>query len=145
MAVGATVYGGVLLRGVVSAVGGGTVALEAELKPAGTAFDGTATVIGDPVSSGSSAELSVEGLDPGSYHWRARALPDEGAAGAWIHYGANPEPSGVDFAVSDGSPPPPNAAPAMPAGVEARTEPGGVLLDSGKGVAGIDTVILPKM
>ncbi len=70
------------------------VRLQVEVKPVGSAFDGTGVVTGAAVASGSTGSASVTGLTPGvGYHWRARAVDDTGRSSSWVSYGNNAETS----------------------------------------------------
>lgn len=72
---------------------GQAVQVEFELEPAGAPFDGTGTQLG--AMSAVFAGLS----NATAYPWRARAVDALNAASAWVSFGGNPEPSGVDFQV----------------------------------------------
>jgi len=89
-------------RGTVTA-SSGTLGLEVEMKPLGTAFTGTGTVSSATTfASGSAITLNVPGLtDQTSYHWRARAISGTLLPSPWVSFGANAE-GAVDFSV-DGS------------------------------------------
>lgn len=98
------------------------VAIEFELKPIGTVFDGGATLMSSPVAGGQVASVSVGGLAAARYHWRSR-LRFKTGAGRWIPFGANGEWA-ADFVVPDGGGP-------MDGGF--RTD-AGVVLDAGAAV-----------
>jgi hypothetical protein len=78
----------------------GTVGMEVEAKPVGTAFTGTGTFSAPTTSaSGTSFVIPVTGLVSGTaYHWQARALSSVGGPSAWVSFGANAE-SETDFSV----------------------------------------------
>jgi hypothetical protein len=78
---------------------GDQLRLEVEVRPVGTAFSGP-THSSAAVMDGGALQVQVGPL-PGatSYHWRARAVDQTGAAGSWVSYGGNPE-SAADFTVA---------------------------------------------
>lgn len=89
----------VVLKGTVSISGGGQGRLEVELKPVGTAFDGTGLLRSPAVASGATAQVTVAGLSRDRrYHWRARSVDSANATSAWVSFGANAE-SSTDFRV----------------------------------------------
>ncbi len=93
----------VVLKGSVSDPDGNQVQLQVEVKPVGTAFDGTGTVTGGLVTSGQTASATVSGLTRGTnYHWRARTVDSNGGASAWVSYpSASPNSeSATDFSVT---------------------------------------------
>ena len=94
VAPGATVNGtSILLRAMVSDPDlGDLLHLEAEVRPAGTAFTGPNVPDGPVVGNGQTAYLSVGGLIDGTtYHWRVRARDNTGRSGAWVAFGGNPD------------------------------------------------------
>ncbi|MDJ0767111.1 MAG: filamin/ABP280 repeat domain-containing protein, partial [Myxococcota bacterium] len=77
-----------------------SLSLEVELRPVGTAFNGTATSESPRFANGQIAVLRISGLsDDTQYHWQARAVDTRGAAGPWSAFGGNAE-SEADFSVS---------------------------------------------
>ncbi len=92
---------------------GDSIAIEAEVKLVGVAFDGTGTVTGTGVASGATAQVTVTGLTNAAYHWRVRAVDAASATSSWISYPTpvpnteNPptNPAATDFSVNLGSPP----------------------------------------
>ena len=76
-----------------AAFGATQAGLQVELRPIGTAFDGTPTHESAMVASGSTASVTASALAAGGYHWRARVKSDTGALGAWTNFGANGESS----------------------------------------------------
>jgi hypothetical protein len=106
---GATNETTVVVKATVSdADAGNTVRLEVEAKPIGTDFDGTGTVTGSLVASGSTASATLSGLTASViYHWRARSIDSQGATSDWASFGGNAE-SSADFSVDQTAP----AAPA---------------------------------
>jgi len=87
----------------------GTLGLEVEVKPLGTAFTGTGTVSSATTfASGSAITLNVPGLtDQTSYHWRARAISGTLQPSPWVSFGANAE-SDVDFSADSSTTNPPS-------------------------------------
>jgi len=52
-----------------------TVKLEVEVKPLGTPFNGSGLVSGSLVANGTTASMTVNGLNGAvSYHWQARSV-----------------------------------------------------------------------
>ncbi|MGB9618922.1 MAG: carboxypeptidase regulatory-like domain-containing protein, partial [Armatimonadota bacterium] len=51
------------------------------------------------VASGEQASVSVFGLIPGHYHWRARSVDEHGLVSAWVEFGGNAT-SAVDFSIT---------------------------------------------
>lgn len=128
----------VTLKGIVTAQSG-TVGLEVEVKPLGSAFTGTGT-ISSPTTfpSGSEIGVTVTGLSNlTAYHWRARALNSILAPSSWVSFGGNAETE-RDFSVDTGTTSPPAAlaqaqesgAPPVPLGGGAR---GGIRLSATNG------------
>jgi hypothetical protein len=74
-----------------------TSQLQVEVKPLATPFNAaTGMYLGNAVPSGSSSEVTVTGLLPGDYHWRARAVPSTGQPGPWVEF----DPAaGADFTI----------------------------------------------
>lgn len=76
--------------------------LEIELVLAGIAFTNTAAPVSQTsiaVPSGTNASVSVGGQFDGAYHWQIRSTDDRGASSAWVAFGGNPDPSGIDFII----------------------------------------------
>ncbi|HZE97387.1 MAG TPA: hypothetical protein VE981_10205 [Planctomycetota bacterium] len=86
----------------------GTVGMEAEVKPLGTAFDGLGTFSSATTfASGTAVSVNVTGLiNLTSYHWRARAISATLPASNWAIFGNNAE-SAVDFSVDNSTNGPP--------------------------------------
>jgi hypothetical protein len=97
----------VVFAGTVSDTDAGQKArLQVEVKPVGTAFTGTVSCQSALVPSGTATSCSVSGLTAGTgYHWRLRAVDNQGGASAWASYATNAEDA-EDFIV--------DAAPAVP-------------------------------
>ena len=77
---------------------GDTVKLEFEVKPVGTAFDGSTGVYPTALmTSGFTGSVSVN-LPRGSYHWQARTVDRGGNQSAWVSFGGNAETS-ADFKI----------------------------------------------
>ncbi|HLY12154.1 MAG TPA: hypothetical protein VKW04_22825, partial [Planctomycetota bacterium] len=89
---GFTTESQITVQGTVSSPSG-MVGMEVEVKPIGTAFDGTGTQIQPATSpSGSLLSLVVTGLSSGTtYHWRARGLSSTGLTSFWLPFGNNLE------------------------------------------------------
>ena len=102
---GATNETSVVLKGTVSDPdAGNTVKLQVEVRPIGTAFSNVSMGESGLLASGSTASVTVGSLVNGtSYHWQARAVDNNGAAGAWASFGGNTE-ADTDFLV-DTDPP----------------------------------------
>jgi len=81
---------------------GDALVLEVEVKPTGTAFDGTTNLYrGTGVASGSTAAAAAGYSVPllqASYHWRAHACDQTSRCSAWVSFGGNAE-SVADFHV----------------------------------------------
>jgi hypothetical protein len=81
---------------------GDAIVLEVEVKPTGTAFDGTTNLYrGTGVASGSTAAAAAGYSVPllqANYHWRARACDQTARCSAWVSFGGNAE-SATDFHV----------------------------------------------
>jgi len=89
----------VTFKGLVTSAFAGTVGLDIEVKPLGTAFANSAT-LSNTGPSGTTISVTVTGLtDPQSYHWQAR--PTQGATlGTWVKFGTPPNSeSAIDFSV----------------------------------------------
>lgn len=86
------------------------VQLEVEVKPVGTAFDGTGLTVSGFVTSSVADSgpitIFVSGLVNGSYHWRVRAQDITGSYSPWWRFG-DPDINVADFTVSGLAPPPP--------------------------------------
>ncbi|MBI4052275.1 MAG: hypothetical protein HY400_07195, partial [Elusimicrobia bacterium] len=93
-----------------------SLALEVEVKPLGTSFDGAGLSTSSFISySGAavSTQVVVGGLSPNTqYHWRARVIGN-GGSGVWSSFGGNPE-SSSDFGVDLTSPTAPPMASIAP-------------------------------
>jgi hypothetical protein len=101
---GATNETTVKLGATVTDPDGDDVKLQVEVKPLTTAFAETGILESGLVTSGNAAQLSVGSLANGtSYHWRARAVDENGAASSWVSFGGNAE-TAADFLV-DTEPP----------------------------------------
>jgi hypothetical protein len=77
------------------------VQLEIEVQPIGTPFTQVATAVSAPVSGASTIILTHPALNNGSYHWRARVVPEAGSASpasGWISFGGNPDGQ-ADFVI----------------------------------------------
>jgi hypothetical protein len=103
VAVGATVVAGtVRIRATPTDPDLHYVKLQVEVKPVGTAFDGTGLVDAPFGLSGDVAIALLTGLANGSYHWRVRTVDAGGGAtsaplsSAWVSFGGNPE-TDADF------------------------------------------------
>jgi len=82
--------------------GSNTFTPEVEVKPVGTAFNGTTITSGSAVTTSDDiyrATVTVSGLS-GAYHWRSRLKDSGGNPGPWKAYGDNPSGDGS----GDGSP-----------------------------------------
>ena len=81
---------------------GDAIVLEVEVKPTGTAFDGTTNLYrGTGVASGSTAASAAGYSVPllqANYHWRAHACDQTARCSAWVSFGSNAE-SVADFHV----------------------------------------------
>lgn len=89
----------VIFKGTVSDPDNNNVQLQVEVKQTGVVFDGTGILTGTLVSSGSLSQVTASGLSQVSYHWRARTIDSLGATSAWVNFGGNGEPNGIDFSV----------------------------------------------
>ncbi len=82
---------------------GDVLVLEVEVKPTGTAFDGTTNLYrGTGVASGSTAAAAAGYSVPllqASYHWRAHACDQTARCSAWASFGGNADPGATDFHV----------------------------------------------
>ncbi len=72
--------------------------LQVEVRAIADAFTGIPTAESLAVTSGARAEIVVNGLPDGDYHWQARTVDSTGAASAFMSFGGNPEGS-ADFSV----------------------------------------------
>lgn len=91
----------VLIASIVPPDASTTVQLEVEVQPIGTAFTQTATAVSAPVSGAATIVLAHPALNNGSYHWRARTVPQAGSispASGWISFGGNPDGQ-ADFVI----------------------------------------------
>lgn len=124
---GNTAEPSVVCRATVTDPEGSTVRLQVEVKPIGTAFDGTGIVQSGLVASGSLISVTVPGLAPASYHWRARGEDSSGLAGPWSVFGGNSEgpPADVDFTVTV------NSAPLTPTGLGQFKSDGSTVISTG--------------
>ena len=105
---GSTNETGVVLKGDVSDPDlADTVKLEVEVKPVGTASDGTTGLTSGTLDPNGTDSVTVSGLVNGtSYHWRARAVDASGATSAWVSFPtpvANAE-SVADFSIDSSAP-----------------------------------------
>lgn len=67
----------------------GDVALQIEIKPEGQPFDGVSSLItGTYTYTNGTSWITVDGLGPGWFRWRARAS-DENSTSAGVDFGAN--------------------------------------------------------
>ncbi len=67
------------------------VRLEVEVRPIGTAFQGTPTATSPFVANGATASITVSGLSNNTnYHWQARAVDNTNRAGAWVSFPLTP-------------------------------------------------------
>ena len=67
---------------------------QVELRPTTESFTGSPTYAGSEVSFGGSTVegvVTVEGLTPGTYHWRVRVLDAGMLSSPWVSFGGNPE------------------------------------------------------
>jgi hypothetical protein len=95
---GSTDQTSVVFAGTVGSLNG-NVALEVEVKPLGTAFDGAGTSVSGFAASPSTISLTAGGFSSGTrYHWRARGVDSVGGVSPWTAFGGNPETE-ADFTV----------------------------------------------
>ncbi len=105
--------------------GNGTITLEVEVKPLGTAFDTTGTNTSPGVATGATAEVAV--TLPGTpqtqaYHWQARVTDADGST-AWQSFGGHLE-TDADFTI--------DLTPPIPFGLQQSTNtPGFVSVPAG--------------
>ena len=83
---------------------GGSVRLQVEVRPIGTAFGDTPSGESAIVASGGSVSVTIGGLT-GDYHWQLRVVDASGGASPWVSFGANPETS-IDLSASEPVVPP---------------------------------------
>ncbi len=96
----------VVLQGLVTDPEGQTVSLQVEVKPVGTAFDGTTNLTTSGLFvSGSTIQVTVSGLADGAYHWQARGQDVQATFGSFVSFGGNPE-ADPDFRVDVNNDPP---------------------------------------
>jgi hypothetical protein len=113
--------------------GGQQVRLQVEVKPAGTAFNGTPSCQSPLVASGTAASCKLTTLTPGTgYHWRLRAADSRGGFSNWVSFATNGEDA-ADFSV--------NTKPAVPTSRSQRQGNGTTPIPLG-GAATSDTVVL---
>jgi len=75
----------------------GTVGMDVEAQPLGTAFTGTPTVsLPNTSPNGSTLTATVPAISGTSYHWQARATGTISPPSAWVSFGGNPE-TAIDF------------------------------------------------
>jgi hypothetical protein len=76
------------------------VQLQVELRPVGTAFTGSPDAISSSAlfASGTTVRLRVPVSDRTDYHWRTRAVDNNGLEGPWVSFGGNSEDE-IDFSV----------------------------------------------
>ncbi len=79
--------------------GSQSLQLEVELRPTSVPFDNVPTVVSGWIGGSATAEVVVEGLPNGNYHWQARARDSAGGVSAWVSFGGNLE-TDTDFTVS---------------------------------------------
>ncbi|MGH7613672.1 MAG: BACON domain-containing protein, partial [Gemmatimonadales bacterium] len=78
---------------------GDQIRLQVEVQPVGTPFTDSPTDSGLAVPPGP-AQVFVGPLGNNtSYHWQVRASDLSGSTSAWVRFGGNPEPNGVDFTI----------------------------------------------
>lgn len=108
---GSTAEGMIALSGWVNDPEGGRCALEVEVKPVATPFDGTGLSAG-PFAQNYTRTAVIVPVGPGSYHWRARVADRFGAVSGWVAYGLNSDavPAAADFVAVYGA----NASPYPP-------------------------------
>ncbi len=76
---------------------GETLQLEAEVKPTGSAFNGSNTVLSDPVTTGAVAAVRVAGLaDDTDFKWRVRTVDETNRRSSWVEFGV----TDPDFSVA---------------------------------------------
>ena len=91
----------VVFKGKVYDPSRGQVKLQIELRRLdefGGSFTGEPTQESDWVRSGKEAIITVYGLIPGQYHWRARVVDETDNRAPWVSFGNNPD-STADFQV----------------------------------------------
>lgn len=88
---GTTNEDGFVFKATVSHPDSNQVRMEVEVKPIGTDFDGSGTLLSPFVASGGTASVTASGLAEAGYHIRARAIEELGAVSDWQSYGANQE------------------------------------------------------
>jgi hypothetical protein len=49
--------------------------------------------------SNSVATFTLAGTSAGDFHWQARTIDSLGATSAYVTFGGNPDPAGLDFAI----------------------------------------------
>ncbi len=96
----------VVFRGNVTDPQSDQVGIQVELQPVGTAFTGVPNLSGTMVATGSDsiATFSLGGFSAADYHWQARTIDALGAVSAFVTFGGNPEPSGLDFSFAAADP-----------------------------------------
>lgn len=73
-------------------------ALQIEIKHVDQPFDGLSGVYtGNYVNSGAVSRVTLDGIQPGSYKWRARATTAFSTS-SWVEFGGNPEAE-MDFRI----------------------------------------------
>lgn len=88
------------------------LALEVEVQPVGTPFNGTVSGRSPLTGIGGEARVTVTGLANGGHHWQARQVDSLGVIGAWASFGGNADPGDADFVAAV---PASNRAPSAPA------------------------------
>lgn len=126
----APVDGAVVFAATVNVAGNAPWALEVEVKPVGTAFDGLGTMLSALVPGGTEATVASGVLSPGVHRWRMRFIDAGGAPTGWLTYGDNAEIE-ADFVIAEPPSDPVPAAPPVAAGIGAGGGGGG----SGCGLA----------
>jgi cell wall-associated NlpC family hydrolase len=91
-----TIGNQITFQGEVDSSTGNQVKLQVELKDFSQPFNGQDLLESDFVNSGSKAAITINNLIPASYHWRARAVDDQGNSSDWQEFGAA---GNVDFIV----------------------------------------------
>lgn len=130
LAGGSTRETGLLLRATVTDPDGNVVRAQFELKPTGAPYDASGWVMGTWTAAGGVSEAVVP-LAPGTWRWRVRAEDRQGLTSAWLSFGGNAEPGGVDVErlLATG-----NAPPGVPT-ILGQAQPGGAITVITGGVA----------
>jgi len=91
-----TTHDSVVFKATLTDPDGDDVKLQVELKEFNQSFDGQDLLESDLIISGSAASITRYGLVNGKYHWRARAVDENGAVSDWREFG---EDGNVDFEI----------------------------------------------